>query len=109
MPILKPQIQAALREAGLNHPEDSQDLTQSLNKNKLSLDDTLEVVSGIMQFGGTEQSRLRAAELTLKMHGTLKESGQSQPQITIVINDSKSPGGINPILLPRELSSTHSS
>jgi hypothetical protein len=103
MPILKPEIAAALRESGLLGEQTQSGVPESLDRAGLGLDPTLEVVEGLMQRGGSEVVRLRAAELSLKARGLMKDQAAPLPSITIVINDPLSKGGLNPILLPREL------
>jgi hypothetical protein len=103
MPILKPQIQAALRASGLLDGQEELGASESLKRAGLGLDPTLEVVESLMQRGGSEVVRLRAAELSLKANGLLKDQAAPLPSITIIINDPLSKGGINPILIPREL------
>lgn len=98
MPILKPEIQAALREAGLSR--DSTTLTEKLDRADLSIDDAIIMLGDIARGGDTAQ-RQRALDTILKLHGVLKETIQV-PVVTIVIHDSESPKGINPILIPRE-------
>jgi hypothetical protein len=64
MPILKPEIQEALRKSGLL-PKDNQNLNESLDSAGLTLDSTLSTISEIQSSGGSDISRLRAAELSL--------------------------------------------
>ena len=104
MPILKPQIQEALREAGLLENEEKTGVLESLDRAGLSLPQTLETVEGIMTRGGSDHVKLRAAELSLKARGLMKDQASPIPSITIIINDPQAPkDGVNPILLPREL------
>lgn len=98
MPILKPEIQAALREAGLSR--DSTSISDKLNNADLSIDDAIIMLGDIARGGDTAQ-RQRALDTILKLHGVLKENVQV-PVVTIVINDPDGPKGINPILIPRE-------
>lgn len=98
MPILKPEIQAALREAGLS--KDSTSLTEKLDRADLSVDDAIVMLGDIARGGDTAQ-RQRALDTILKLHGVLKDVVQV-PQVTIIINDPDGPKGINPILIPRE-------
>jgi hypothetical protein len=102
MPILKPEIQAALRTSGLLSHE-NQTLEESLNSSGLTLDSTLSTISQIQEFSGNESARLRAAELSLKARGFLREQAPTIPSITFIIQDSHAPKGVNPILIPREL------
>lgn len=103
MPILKPQIQAALREAGLEGSEVSQGTKKDLDDAGLGVPETLKIVANIMKYSASESTQLRAAENVLKAHGLMKDSGPSAPSITIIISDPDAPSR-NPILLPRELS-----
>lgn len=103
MPILKPEIQAALREVGLDHKVDS-DLTTKLDNAGLSIVEAAETAAFLMQNGGSEHIRLRAADLALKAHNVGKETVSQIPSVIFIIQDSKAaPGLVNPILIPREL------
>ena len=106
MPILKPQIQEALRHAGLAVADKPKDLASELDSAGLSVESTLEVVEGIMVRGGKDTDRLKAAQLALQARGLLKNDNQIlAPVINITISDplrqSTSP---LPILIPREVS-----
>ena len=103
MPILKPQIQEALRAAGLDSPKKAESsVSDSLDSAGLGLSETLETLEHLL-VNGTEASRLRAAELAVKLRGLLKEQSAPLPSITISIKDSFGQPVENPILLPREL------
>lgn len=103
MPILKPEIQAALRAAGISKSPNGS-LEESLDSSGLTLDSSLSTISQIQEFGGSETSRLRAAELALRARGFLKDQSPTAPSITIVINDpGRQENKINPILIPREI------
>jgi hypothetical protein len=102
MPILKPEIQNALRAAGLvTDKEDS--LEALMERNKLSKEDVLSTLGFLMENAGSDQTKLRAAENALKILGLLKDTPTTVPNISITIVDGKSPEGVNPILLPREI------
>lgn len=104
MPILKPEIQEALRQSGLLSPE-KEGIEESLDRAGLSLSETLETLGDIQNNPTVSEGyRLRAAETSLKVRGLMKDQQQPLPAITIVINDPHSPIGINPILIPREIS-----
>lgn len=102
MPILKPEIQNALRAAGLvSDKEDS--LDSLLEKHNLSKDKVLETLGFLMENAGADQTRLRAAENALKILGLLKDVPTTVPNISITIVDGQSKAGFNQILLPREI------
>lgn len=104
MPILKPEIQNALREVGLDHKSGDTDLATKLDAAGLSINEAAETAAGIMRNGGSEMVRLRAAELALKAHNVGRDQPMQMPNITFIIRDPKSvPGVINQILIPREL------
>lgn len=108
MPLLKPQISTALREAGLTgNSENEEDIKTSLDSAGLSVAETLGQLEFEMKNGDTSAARIRAAELGLRVRGTLKEAAVALPVINIVINDlnPQSIRGVNPILLPREIES----
>jgi hypothetical protein len=102
VPILKPEIQEALRTSGLL-PQSNQNISESLDSAGLTLDRTLSTISEIQESGGSDISRLRAAELSLKARGFLRDQAPAAPSITFIIQDKDAPKGVNPILLPREL------
>jgi|SRR5712671_2747003 len=102
MPLIKPNIQAALREAGLaSSHEDT--ITERLDRSGLSLDAALEELSEIARSSENESTRLRAIETSLKLRGILKEQQAPPPSISIVIQGGNEVAGENPILLPRQL------
>jgi hypothetical protein len=103
VPILKPEIQEALRTSGLL-PQSDQNINDSLDSAGLTLDRTLSTISEIQDTSTNETARLRAAELSLKARGFLREAAPAVPSITFIIQDSNAPSGTNPILLPREIS-----
>jgi hypothetical protein len=112
MPLIRPEIQQVLRNAGLLGEEKSKSggrsLTDRLDDAGLGLDDTLEQLAFVAKESGNEALRVRCLETILKAHGALKESAPAAPSFTLVINGSPSdsaniPQGINPILLPRQL------
>lgn len=105
MPLLSPNINAALQAAGLQGiKDDSPDIRKQLDRAGLSTDEILSQIQQEMVGAESAASRLKAAEMGLKMQGHLKEAQVPIPSITIVINDPGSQKGINPILLPREIS-----
>lgn len=107
MPLLSPNIQAALHAAGLADSSNSSappDIKKQLDRSGLSTEEILSQLQQEMTNGETSASRIRAAELGLKAHGFLKETAIPLPSINIIINDPGSPKGVNPILVPREIS-----
>lgn len=103
MPILKPEIQAALRHAGIGKVEGSS-VADMLNEADLSLWDSIQILADIARGSSQEGEKRRAIETAFKLHGVLKDTAPAPPQVTIIINDPEGPKGINPILLPREVS-----
>lgn len=108
MPILRPEIQKALRAAGLTKDTSNRDdvpLADKLSLVGLSLDETLERLADLVNNCQNEVIRRQAIDTTLKLHGVLKEQAPLPPSVTIVINDPNRPTPeVNPILLPREIS-----
>lgn len=104
MPIISPNIQAALRKAGIAKESSDIPLPERLDANNLSIDELLCELSNIVQGGDTPQ-KLRAIDTGLKLHKVLNDQPASIPQISIVIQDKFSVAGaicdINPILIPR--------
>lgn len=104
MPLLRTGIAEALREAGISSgSSDSENIKESLDRNGLSLDETLQLLGNEMVSGETSASRIRAAEVSVKLRGLMKETNVQLPSINIIISDPSAPTGINPILLPREI------
>lgn len=119
MPLISPEIQAVLREAGLlesagdKNKKDSRPLSEKLDAAGLGLDETLEELAIVVKGTGNESLRVRCLETVLKAHGALKETPTASPSFTIVINGApplnpnlQIPTGVNPILLPRQLLGT---
>ncbi len=102
MAILKPQIQEALRTAGLTRGATEDSTKEALENAGLGLSETLQTIEHLMS-NGTPHIQLRAAETVMKAHGLMKDQQAPMPSITIVINDPESSFKVNPILLPREL------
>ena len=104
MPLLKANIQDALRAAGLAKPEGSKgSVEEQLDEAGLSLTETLEQIENVLTRGTSDAVRLRAAETLLKVRGLMKEQSAPPPPITIVIQGTGTTPEINPIFLPREL------
>lgn len=102
-PLQFPNFDAALKEAGLIK-SNSDDLKTILEKSGLSPIEVLDNVGNMMRNGETSQTRLKAAEIGLKLNGLLKnDEAINAPSVTIIINDSQHTG-INPILIPRSQS-----
>lgn len=115
MPLIKPELQKALRAAGLASPEsasseessDKSSFQLQLERAGLGLEDTLQELSNISKTSVSEHLKLRSIETVLKLHQVLKEQPAAQiPAINIIIQDSNSDAileGTNPIFLPRQL------
>ncbi len=102
MPLLKPEIQEALRSVGLSRESGNDSVSDILNDNNLSLRDSIELLSDIAHSGGEPGERRRAIETAFKLHGVLKDTPSVIPQVTIIISDPEAvAGGVNPILIPR--------
>lgn len=112
MPIMRPEIQAILRQVGLEkNTEAPGSLTEKLDAAGLGLDDTLNNLSVIVNGTGNDSLKLQALRDVLKLHGALKENAAPQiPSFQIIINDpsnvhaatTETPA-INPIFMPRQL------
>lgn len=106
MPILSPEVQKALRAAGLTSDKKSDSsLVEKLGEHSLSLDEVIEELSFLVRNTSNESLKKSALETVLKLHGALKEQAAPLPSITINISDPFSASGavgINPILIPRK-------
>ena len=105
MPLLSPsQIHKVLREEGLAGATKAAvgSLQDLLEKNSLTPDEVLENLSSQMRSAENPATRLRAAEIALKLNGLLN-SDENRPDFHITINIIDSDfSGVNPILLPRQ-------
>ena len=117
MPLMKPEVQQILREAGLSKESSrtsESPISDQLDAAGLSKENVLEELEQIARHSSNEALRLRALETALKAHGALKESAPQTPSFTIVIQNGPSsdsstsslPSSVNPILLPRQLLDT---
>jgi hypothetical protein len=103
MPILKPEIQKALRAAGLTREVSEVPLSDRLEVAGLGLDSTLEILHDLAHNSGNENTRRQAIETVLKLHQVLKDQPAAPPSVTIVIQDPHMvAGSVNPILIPRD-------
>lgn len=102
MPILKPEIQNALRAAGLRGQQEAS-VVERLEAAGLGLDDALGRAADLIANSENDSVRRSMLSDVLRMHGALKEQPTTVPQVTIVIQDSRATSSINPILVPREL------
>ena len=112
MPILKPEMQAALRAAGLSKGSriETSEIGAALDDAGLSIEETLQTLKFLEENSQSENTKLRVVELTHKLRGLLKDQVAPPPSITIQILDpafaSARTSGVNPVLLPRELLAT---
>lgn len=107
MPIIKPEVQKVLREAGLvKKIESSDSIDTILSESGLSKSEVIEELSSLARSSSNETLRLRALELAMKAHGLLKNDNAAVqvPNFTIVFQkDVVGDHDVNPILIPREL------
>jgi len=98
MPLLEmPSATQKLMEAsGIQ----KRSLKELLKDNQIDTDEALGIVSAIAHCGDSDVTRLRAAEMALKMSGDLTvEETKIVPVVNVIINDSNV--SVNPILIPR--------
>jgi hypothetical protein len=106
LPLLKANIQEALRAAGLTKERSSAGTVEDqLEAAGLSNQEIFEEAAILMKAGTSDAVKLGAINSILKVKGLMKEASAPPPAITIVIQGTAAPSetGINPILLPREL------
>lgn len=101
MAILKPQIQAALRESGILSSPDA-GIDALLEEADLGTPRILAALEELVSEGSSDAIKLRAAECVLKLKGLMKDQQTPLPSITFVIQDKQAPS-VNPILFPREM------
>jgi hypothetical protein len=105
MALLSPsQIHSALKEVQRTkpaNPDDPVNLKELLIKNNLTPDEVLDNLSSQMRTAETPATRLRAAEVALRLNGLL-DSDATKPDFHVTINiiDNEF-SGTNPILIPR--------
>jgi hypothetical protein len=105
MALLSPsQIHSALKEVQRTkpaNPDDPVNLKELLVKNNLTPDEVLDNLSSQMRTAETPATRLRAAEVALRLNGLL-DSDTTKPDFHVTINiiDNEF-SGTNPILIPR--------
>ena len=106
MALLSPQqIHSVLKEEAkaqrTANPQAAVNLSELLAKNNLTPDEILDNLSSQMRTAETPATRLRAAEIGLRLNGLLdSENVRPDFHVTINILDSEF-SGMNPILLPR--------
>lgn len=108
MPLIRPEVQKILREAGLvKDPAAALSLEDQLSEAGLSSETLAENLVGLALRSGNDGIRLRALETALKVKGALKETATALPNFTVVIQNyshqelSKT-SGANPIIFPRQ-------
>jgi|SRR6266853_3108147 len=108
MPLLNPsQIHKVLSTSGVSPraaagATSPSDLLNLLEKSNLTPEEVLEQLRSLMMIADSDSTRLRAAELALKLNGMLNtgDNGVAMPVVNIIIRDSEYTQ-INPILIPR--------
>jgi hypothetical protein len=107
---MKPEIQRALRSldtaSAVSGTETVGSLVSILDRAGLSLEDCISELSDIAKDGDTSTVRKGAIDTALKLHGVLKDQAPPPPSVTIVIQDPANAGLDNPILLPRQLTTS---
>lgn len=105
MPLIKPEIQQALRVAGLLPEEKESNLsfTEQLDASGLSNVELADELVHLAKNSQNESLRLRALELAARTRGLLKDATNTQiPNFTIVIQSGADAPLDNPILFPRK-------
>lgn len=105
MPLIKPEVQKVLKEAGLLSSKTSTSVIEQLNDAGLTDESIAEGLSELAN-SRNETLRLRALETALKVKGALKDTPPVVPSFTVVIQNSShdlsKTEGVNPILFPRQ-------
>jgi len=63
-----------------------------------SVENAAEVIANVMAFSSEENTKLRAAELVLKVHKIMDDKGNTEPQINFVFHEAVN---LQQILQPR--------
>jgi hypothetical protein len=106
MPLMQPST-VILEEAGVIKPTTKNTpaaISEILNSQGLSREDIIESLQSLALYAEKEETRLRAQELALKLHGELRnDSGSNIPNFTFVIQNynEESNVQVNQILTPR--------
>lgn len=113
MPIMKPEIQQLLRQAGLSKAplEADSSLNDKLESAGLGLSKLLEELGAVIGGTGNESLKVSALRDALKLHGVMKETQPQMPSFTIVIQEGAKVAGSaesqsENIFLPRQLLAT---
>lgn len=108
MPLIKPEVQKVLKEAGLLKKDGVIDRTinETLVDSGLSDENIAEELTNLALHSNNESLRLRALETALRVKGALKDTPPVIPQFTVVIQNSskdlKDTLGLSPTLFPRQ-------
>ena len=98
--MLKPvtPINSILQAAGVLAPSNGSKISEVLNAQGLTLEATAEGLRELTN-SGEDSVRLRATEMSFKLHGALKEAEQAVPNITFIIQGDNT--RLQTILTPR--------
>jgi hypothetical protein len=108
MPLIKPEVQKVLKEAGLIKKDQDQirSINETLTDSGLSDENIADELTSLALHSNNEGLRLRALETALKVKGALKETPPVIPSFTVVINNSNkdlsNTAGFNPTVFPRQ-------
>jgi len=108
-PLINDPAAEVLRSAGIirskDDSSDKNELKRILDNNSLSLEEVIQELSLVARESREENTKLRALDTALKLHGAMDDEQVKIPQITIIIqplNDSQR-DPIPSILIPREV------
>lgn len=97
--VSQEQVKDLLARAGLGKSA-KKTIKQILEDHEIDTEGAISVIAMLALRGESDQIRLRAAEMALKLGGDLVETPQV-PIVNIVINDKEANFTVNPILIPR--------
>jgi hypothetical protein len=103
----RPDISAALKNAGILKDAPLFSLPNLLSQASLDVPQILNQLEYIITCSESDSSKIRAAELVLRLHGLLKTDVSATNPITIVINDpsqiKNSSSPLPSMVFPREM------
>jgi len=107
VPIIKPEVQKILSQAGLVKEEGlNKSVEENLSVHGLDNNSLAESLCNMALNSTNDIIRLRALETALKIKRVLQDQPAQLPNVTLIIQNSSADlsltQGINPILFPRQ-------
>lgn len=97
--VSQEQVAELLAKAGIGKNA-KKTIKQILEDHSIDTEGAIAIIAMLAHQGESDQIKMRAAEMALKLGGDLVETPQV-PIVNIVINDKEANFTVNPILIPR--------